>query len=62
VHGNLGIKDHILMNLAMGAKLLWHLITGKYDWSKKILHEKYFIGTRKRCLEAIPKTREGSPI
>jgi hypothetical protein len=46
-HGGLGIKDPTLMNLALGAKLLWQLITRTYDWWKKILHKKYFMGIRK---------------
>jgi hypothetical protein len=44
-HGGLGIKDHSLMNLAMGDKLLWRLISGKYDLWKKIIHKKIFRGT-----------------
>jgi len=36
-HGRLGIKDPTLMNVAMAEILLWRLISGKYDWWKKII-------------------------
>jgi hypothetical protein len=31
-HGGVGIKDPTLMNLAMGTKILWRLVTKRYDW------------------------------
>lgn len=34
-HGDMGIKDPSLMNLALGAKLLCRLVVGRYDWWKK---------------------------
>jgi len=34
--GGIGIKDPTLMNLALLSNLLWWLITGIYDWWKKI--------------------------
>jgi hypothetical protein len=40
--GILGMKDTSLMNIEMGAKMIWRLITGKLDWWKKIISKKYF--------------------
>jgi hypothetical protein len=61
-HGGMGNKDHSLMNLAMGFKLLWRLISGKYDLWKKIIQKKYFEGHMKRCLDNVTEIREGSHI
>ena len=46
----------------MGGKILWNMISGKNNWSKKILWKKYFTGNRKRCLDKPPKRQTGSPI
>jgi hypothetical protein len=51
------------MNIAMGAKFLyWILVIGEPTWWKKNIHKKYFLGSRKRCLESQPKVATGSPI
>jgi hypothetical protein len=42
-----GLKYPTLMNLAMGTKLLWRLLTNKFEWWKKVLWRKYLIGVRK---------------
>jgi hypothetical protein len=61
-HGGLGIKDLVLVNLEMGAKLLWIMVTRKYYCWRKFFFKKYFTSTRKRCLDSTPSSREGSPI
>ena len=34
IKGGLGIKDPQQMNKALGAKLIWRLVTGKKEWWK----------------------------
>lgn len=58
----LGIKGPTLMNIAMGAKLIWRLITSKLDWWKKIIWKKYLQGNWKRCIESIVENQKGSHI
>jgi hypothetical protein len=50
------------MNLAMGAKLLWRLVTKKKEWWKQSIWKKYFTGSRARCLDYPPKTTFGLSI
>ena len=50
------------MNLALGAKILWRIVTGKGAWWKEIIQKKYLNGTRKRCVDNINMDRKGSPI
>jgi hypothetical protein len=38
-HGGLGIREPELMNIAMGARLLWRLVTGRIHWWKHNLVE-----------------------
>ena len=46
------------MNQALGANILWSMITGKLEWCKSCLHKKYLKGSRKRCLDnPLPKTK-----
>jgi len=53
--GGLSIWIPGLMNVALGMKIVWRLITGKESWWKKTLITKYMDGTRKRLLnENIP--------
>ena len=49
-------------NLAIGAKLLWHMLDSKPSWCSKVLKAKYFPGMRLRCLEGEQMTVKGSPI
>jgi hypothetical protein len=58
----LGIRDPGLSNLAMGAKILWNLVSGRNDWWKQILKEKYLVGDRLRCLDQHHSLNNGSPI
>jgi hypothetical protein len=60
--GGLAIKDPTIMNISMGAKLAWRLVTGNSDWWKKALVEKYFQSPRLRCLEEPLPATPGSPI
>ena len=60
--GGLQVRSLASQNLALGAKLLWHLISGKDCWSKQVLRKKYFPGSRKRCLDSTPQHRNGSPV
>ena len=50
------------MNLALGAKILWRIISGEKGLWKEILRKKYMKGARKRCVNEYPLTRKGSPI
>jgi len=60
--GGLGIREPELMNLAMGTKFLWRLVTGDMAWWKHALWKKYFTGTCVRCLDYPLKTNSISPI
>jgi hypothetical protein len=62
IHGGLGILDLVLTNLVLGAKILWHLVTGKKEWWKKVLVNKYLEGDRIRCMDSSPSRQPGSPI
>jgi hypothetical protein len=61
-NGGLGIRDPGLSNLAMGAKILWNLVSRKNDWWKRILQKKYLVGSRLRCLDQRHSLDSGSPI
>jgi hypothetical protein len=60
--GGLAIKDPAIMNRSLGAKLAWRLTTGKSDWWKLALLNKYFQTSRLRCLDGSIPTLPGSPI
>ena len=62
MEGGLQIRDVTTLNLAMGGKILWNMITGKRTWSKQIIRKKYFRGDKERCLEKPTKVQKGSPI
>ena len=62
VHRGAGISDPRKMNLALGAKILCRIVTGKGAWWKKILQKKHLSGNRKRCLDEICMSRKGSSI
>jgi len=40
--GRLAIKDLELMNLALGAKLVWRLLSDSNEWWKKGFYKKIF--------------------
>jgi len=60
--GGLQLRNLPRQNLAMGAKILWNLVTGKESWSKKVLRKKYFPGQRLRCLDKPTNCKNGSPV
>ena len=60
--GGLQFRDLAKQNLAMGAKILWNLVSGRESWSKKFLRKKYFPGERLRCLDSPTPCKKGSPI
>jgi hypothetical protein len=62
LEGGLNFKNAHVQNLALGAKMLWNLTTGKPMWSKKALWKKYFRGPRERCIEHPILEKRGSPI
>jgi hypothetical protein len=61
-NGGLGIQDPKNINMALGEKLIWHLITGSREWWKKEIFYKYLSKNRKRCLETTTLNQKGSPI
>jgi hypothetical protein len=44
--------------MALGAKLLWNLVSGKLTWSKNALWKKYYSGIRRKCLHAVEIQQE----
>jgi hypothetical protein len=62
IHGGLGIRDLALFNLALGANLLWRLITGKSEWWKQFILFKYLSCPRIWCLDGEPPVQRGSQI
>jgi len=61
-NGGLGVRDIEFVNVALGSKLLWRMVTGKNEWLKKALLKKYFSVERRRCLDNPPSRQVGSPI
>jgi hypothetical protein len=61
-NGGLSIRDPMLVNLSMGAKILWNLVSGKNDWWKQAIKKKYLLGDRLRCLDQINSLSRGSPV
>jgi hypothetical protein len=62
MEGGLSLKNIKVQNLALGAKLLWHIISGNPAWCKEALWKKYFNGPRRRSVEQQPTDQIGSPI
>ena len=56
--GGLEIKDPEVTNIAMGAKILWRIVTREKEWWKMALIKKYRMGGRKRCMD---KTLDPQP-
>ena len=61
-NGGLDIRDPEKINLALGAKLIWHVITGKKEWWKKSLCDKYLSKVRKRYTEGVDLWKSSYPI
>ena len=62
LEGGLHLRDLKAQNLALGAKLLWNMVSGNPSWSKQVLWKKYFSGPRIRCLDQGPKVTKGSSL
>jgi hypothetical protein len=60
--GGLQFKNIHAQNLALGAKILWNLITRKPSWSKRVHWKNYFQGPRKKCLDRPTLVDKGSLI
>jgi hypothetical protein len=60
--GGLAIRDPTIMNISLGAKLAWRLISGNPDWWKLALLNKYFHSSRPRCFDGSIPSLPGSPI
>ena len=50
------------MNMALGAKIIWQMISGNRSWWKDALRKKYLNGNRDRRLTFIPNNQNVSPI
>jgi hypothetical protein len=61
-NGGLGIRDPENLNLALGEKIIWRIITGHKEWWKKAICNKYMITNRKRCVEGADLGKGGSSI
>ena len=48
--GGIYVRYPRLMNLVVGAKILWNIVHGEVDWWKKILREKCLRGSGMCCL------------
>jgi len=53
-HGGQGVWDPEIVNLALGSKILWRLVSGKNKWWKKTLIRMYMSGKWKRPLDSPP--------
>jgi hypothetical protein len=61
-HGGLGVHDPELVNIVVGSKILWRLVTRESEWWKMALLKKYFSRDRRHFLDALPIRKLGSPI
>ena len=59
--GGLGIRDPEKMNKALGAKLIWRLVTGKKEWWKEVIRKKYIRRPRSKILTC-PWTGKGTSL
>ena len=50
-HGGLAFRDPKFTSKAMGAKLIWRLVTGKKEWWKEVLRKKYIKKPRTKMLD-----------
>jgi hypothetical protein len=61
-HGGLRILDPSLFNMVLGEKILWRLVSGNWEWWKKVIIHKYMVRDRLRFLDSPPARTNGSPI
>ena len=59
--GGLGIRNPELVSKAMGAKLIWRLITGRKEWWKEVIRKKYIKNSRSKMLDGEWKGK-GTPL
>ena len=57
-----GIRDPSKLNLDLGTKILWRVVSGKRAWWKEILHKKYMSSDRRRCADTIDQGKKGTTI
>ena len=62
IYGEAGVRDPRKMNLALGSKILWRIVSGKRALWKEILQKKNMNGTRRRCMDKIDHDINGTPI
>lgn len=51
-----------MVNIALGAKLLWRLVIGDNDWWKRAICQRYLTRDKRRSLDSSPDRQAGSPI
>ena len=60
--GGAGIRDPTMINLAIGAKILWRIVSWGRAWWKEILTKKIMKVERKRYVDEFPLIGNGYPI
>jgi hypothetical protein len=50
-HGGLAIRDPFFMNLALGEKFVWRIMSRPKEWWKSVLLFRYSNNPRSRCLD-----------
>eukprot|EP00253_Pinus_taeda_P012579 PITA_12579 len=60
--GGLGIRSPKMLNLALGAKIIWRLISGAIAWWKTALEAKYLSSSRHQLLDTNIPNRESTKI
>ena len=49
--GGLGIRDLEQINKALGAKLIWRLVTSRKEWWKEVIRKKYIKRPRSKMID-----------
>jgi hypothetical protein len=49
-------------NIAMGAKLLWRIVSKRKEWWKTAITKKYRLGGKNQCMDTTPDSHSGSQI
>jgi len=50
------------MNTSLGGKLVWRLVSGEFEWWKKVIVSKYFRAPRILFLDMPLPNKKGSPL
>ena len=61
-HGGYRIRDPSIMNLSLRVKIIWRLVSGRYDWWKNVLHNNYFFVGRLWCINGVIKNTKNLSI